>query len=360
MDKSSISSEKDFPPQKMSITPEAWAKVQSISFSTEDYTERVGYTQVNHLVTLCKISDGAFRTYVLIRGLAQRGNGITWGLARLAVLRGVGRQTLTRHLAELSEIGLIERRRRVGTSSETHFPSLMRVFPALASQCIAAALWCSVESDEDLRELVQQVGAALSPLTQKGVNECTKSASTVDAKMRQKEEEVKKKKYKLPVTASRGSAAEPQTIPVDAEGEPLDEYHRSSRPKWQCPETQFQRDFLEVCHAKWFKPKQKTRVKKLAKCLEIGDVLADGVYAKCLDELKDHDDFPDRPIAMPRSWYEWRVEHARSNRWSVGGFINALFDRDALVRHCQLHQKKTGQQETTEEYARRMGYKIVT
>jgi len=146
----------------------------------------------------------------------------------------------------------------------------------------------------------------------------------------------------FPAPESRASAAEPETIPVDAEGDPLDEYHRGSRPKWQCPETVFQREFLGVCRAKWFKPKQKTKVKKLAKCLDVGDVLGDGVYQRCLDELKDCESFPDRPLAMPRSWYEWRAGHARSNRWSVDGFINALFDRDALVRHCQMHLKRRG------------------
>lgn len=147
---------------------------------------------------------------------------------------------------------------------------------------------------------------------------------------------------KFPAPPSRASAAEPETIPVDAEGDPLDDYHPGSRPKWQCPETVFQREFLGVCRAKWFKPKQKNKVKKLAKCLDVGDVLGDGVYQRCLDELKDCESFPDRPLAMPRSWYEWRAGHARSNRWSVDGFINALFDRDALVRHCQMHLKRRG------------------
>jgi hypothetical protein len=116
-----------------------------------------------------------------------------------------------------------------------------------------------------------------------------------------------------------------------------------NRPKWQIPENTFQRKFLAVCGAMWFKSRQKTLVKKLAKCLDIGACLSEAACLhRCLGELRDCENFPERPLAMPKSWLEWRSEHAKSHRWSVQGFINALFDRDALVRHCQVMLKKMG------------------
>lgn len=125
------------------------------------------------------------------------------------------------------------------------------------------------------------------------------------------------------------------------------EYHEleeeRARPKWVVPENTFQRQVLSVCGAKWFKPKQKTLVKKLAKCLDIGAILSEAACLhRCLDELRNCENFPERPLAMPVSWLEWREDHARSNRWSVQGFINSLFDRDALVRHCRVMLKKKG------------------
>lgn len=134
---------------------------------------------------------------------------------------------------------------------------------------------------------------------------------------------------------------EPILVPVEDEE---DDGSPRTRKKLEIPETKFQRDFLAVCGAKRFKPRQKTKVKKLTQCLDIGTGFhheAD-CYQRCLKELEGCTDFPDRPLAIPLSWYEWRAKHASEHRWSVTGFINALFDRDALVRHCQVKLKKLG------------------
>lgn len=143
---------------------------------------------------------------------------------------------------------------------------------------------------------------------------------------------------------------EPRLVPVEGPEDAGDE-RETLRQKSNVPETKFQRGFLAVCGAKHFKPRQKTKVKLLAKCLDIGAgfQLEADAYRRCLEELKNCTEFPDRPIAVPLSWYEWRAKHASEHRWSVTGFISALFDRDALVRHCQVKLKGLGITEETKE-----------
>ena len=83
----------------------------------EDYIEEVGYAQISYLLTTCPISDGAFRAYALILGLAQQKQKVQCGMKKLAILRGVARRTLIRHMNELASFGLIKRQRRQGTST---------------------------------------------------------------------------------------------------------------------------------------------------------------------------------------------------------------------------------------------------
>lgn len=171
------------------------------------------------------------------------------------------------------------------------------------------------------------------------------------------EDSIDDSSYELPARPARGG--DYFTVTEDPEYD-TDLEEPRPRPKWQVPDTKFQRDFLAVCKAKRFRPKQKAKVKKLAKCLEIGEALSEvECLRRCLQGLQPYSDFPDKPIAMPNSWLCWRSDHAQSHRWSVQGFINSLFDRDALVRHCQIALKQAGgdsaAEESAEEYASRTG-----
>jgi hypothetical protein len=114
------------------------------------------------------------------------------------------------------------------------------------------------------------------------------------------------------------------------------------RQKWETPETSEQTDFLAVCGAKWFKPKQKAKVKAILTALRAGAMAGDGVYQKCMDAIADRAELEAPLPPMPQSWYDWRGAQAKTHRWSVDGFINALLNRDGLMAHCQYHLRQKG------------------
>lgn len=110
-----------------------------------------------------------------------------------------------------------------------------------------------------------------------------------------------------------------------------------NRPRWSIPEDDDQRAFLEVCGAKWFKARQKSKIKAIVKAISAGKILAgNAVYERVIDLIKDKTDISKNvPMVLPESWFLWRATQARQHRWSVDGFINALLDRDALMQHCK-------------------------
>ncbi len=114
---------------------------------------------------------------------------------------------------------------------------------------------------------------------------------------------------------------------------------------WMQPELPIHHQVLDVAHAKRF---QKTRWKKrltgLAQAIASGDILGGGVYQACLDGLdKCENGVVQEPLPpIPASWLDWRLEQARRNRWSIGGTVDALFSREALVKHCQYHLREMG------------------
>jgi len=114
------------------------------------------------------------------------------------------------------------------------------------------------------------------------------------------------------------------------------------RNKWEMAETPEQVDFLAVCGAKWFKPKQKAKVKAILTALRAGAMAGDGVYQKCMDAIADRAELEAPLPPMPQSWYDWRGAQAKTHRWSVDGFINALLNRDGLMAHCQYHLRQKG------------------
>jgi len=130
---------------------------------------------------------------------------------------------------------------------------------------------------------------------------------------------------------------EPEYVDCDEDGFPVKE---KERPKWQTPDTEEQKEFLAVCGAKWFEPKQKRKVKALLVAFRAGDIAGDNVYLKCLEYLEGRTELVDVPPCIPRDWYEFKKPQAIEHRWNRWGFVEALLNRDALVEHCRLKQRE--------------------
>lgn len=91
--------------------------------------ESFGWAKVSHFLTLDNdISDGAFRTYVLLLKYAQQKEKLWAGVENLASTRNVSIRTLSNHLAELEDHGLIKRYRRIGHSSLTYIEPLEPIY----------------------------------------------------------------------------------------------------------------------------------------------------------------------------------------------------------------------------------------
>jgi len=96
---------------------------QEISFRRAVDAE--GWAKIAHHLTLDnRISDGAYRTYALLLKYAQQKKKLHGGLARLAAERGLERPTISRHIKQLVDLGLITRERRYMQSSITHIEDL--------------------------------------------------------------------------------------------------------------------------------------------------------------------------------------------------------------------------------------------
>ena len=82
--------------------------------------EQIGYAMIPHAITQCPdLSDGAFRTYVLLIGFWRQSKKCWPGIERLATIREVSERQIQRHIQEMVVVGIVERRRRVGKSSLT-------------------------------------------------------------------------------------------------------------------------------------------------------------------------------------------------------------------------------------------------
>lgn len=89
-------------------------------FEYKDPIKQVGFAQIEHVIAFDEsLSDGAYRTYAIIISFAQQHDWATPSVSTIAGLRGKDAATISRHLAELQEHRLIDRQRRVGTSSKT-------------------------------------------------------------------------------------------------------------------------------------------------------------------------------------------------------------------------------------------------
>jgi len=137
----------------------------------------------------------------------------------------------------------------------------------------------------------------------------------------------------------KGETLQKEPLP-DLEYVALEEEERKQRPKWQVPDTPEQEAFLKVCKRSWFESKQKRKTKGLIRAFAAGDMAGDSVYQRVLDYIADKKELVEIPPLLPRTWYDFKAEHARAHRWSFDGFLSALLDRDKLAQHCQYHLKK--------------------
>jgi hypothetical protein len=139
---------------------------------------------------------------------------------------------------------------------------------------------------------------------------------------------------------------------VELEYVDIDQENDANRKqKWQTPETQEQKDLLAVTNKKWFGPTEKTKAKGLLNAIRIGDALGEDVYYQCEKALKDMPVMEGRRLPpIPRTWLTFRAEQAKVNRWSFNGFLNALYNRDELVKHCQYYLRTRGQRQESREW----------
>jgi DNA-binding MarR family transcriptional regulator len=103
--------------------------------------DEFGWAKISHLLTEDNaVSDGAYRTYVLLLKFAQQKRKLWAGVETLAKLRHRNAATISRHLAELQERKLITRKRRLGTSWITVIEDVTKIYVAKIQSCKNARL----------------------------------------------------------------------------------------------------------------------------------------------------------------------------------------------------------------------------
>jgi hypothetical protein len=171
---------------------------------------------------------------------------------------------------------------------------------------------------------------------------------------RPNKESINKEEIKLPQPSVAGTAdlEEPQYVDLEEE---------IKKPKWARPETMEQQGMLSITNRKWFQPREKSKTKAILKALNVGAMLGNDVYGECIRQIGDKEqlDFATLP-PLPNSWLEWRKEHAKRNRWSYAGLLNALIDRDQLVKHCQYMLREMGASENIPKVEIENGVRLVT
>jgi len=108
------------------IASAVYDEVESIpSVEFRNPISELGWAKIEHVVTLdLELSDGAYRTYAILHYYWQRKNAAWVGSDTLATVRGKSEQTISNHLKELVDAGLIGRQRRMGRTSMTYLEDL--------------------------------------------------------------------------------------------------------------------------------------------------------------------------------------------------------------------------------------------
>ena len=195
--------------------------------------------------------------------------------------------------------------------------------------------WEQSEPDEPWREWYyyqspEQTFEGVDKSVQGGVDKSLQGG--VDKNVHQ--EDIKGRLKKEDYPGSEDSDIE--YVPVSDDGTEVGGDGRPALPKWAVAETEFQREVLEICNASKFKSREKSAVKWLNQCLQAGEVWHDPVslYEHVCETMRGREEVPTAPFPMPRTWFGYKADHARKHRWSVGGFLKALKNRDKLVAHC--------------------------
>jgi DNA-binding transcriptional ArsR family regulator len=95
--------------------------------------KELGFAAMEHALTLdTNLSDGAYRTYALLKFYWQNKYTAFPTVDTMATQRGLRRETVGVHLKELVDKGLITRQPRVGTSTLTHLEDLPQEYSDLA------------------------------------------------------------------------------------------------------------------------------------------------------------------------------------------------------------------------------------
>jgi biotin operon repressor len=100
---------------------------------------QLGWAKIDHILTFDPtLSDGAYRTYAMLVYHAQQ-NGETYvSLDTIGNERDLRRETISAHVKELEEHGLITRIARDGTSSITQIEDLPKVYQDMAAVVLNA------------------------------------------------------------------------------------------------------------------------------------------------------------------------------------------------------------------------------
>lgn len=100
---------------------------------------QLGWAKIDHVLTFDPtLSDGAFRTYAMLVYHAQQDGETYTSLDTIANERDLRRETISAHVKELEEHGLISRRPRVGTSTITELEELPKVYQDMAAVVLNA------------------------------------------------------------------------------------------------------------------------------------------------------------------------------------------------------------------------------
>jgi hypothetical protein len=105
--------------------------------SYKNPVRELGFAQIEHIIGLdTDLSDGAYRTLAILHYFWQQKKRAYPSLATLATLRGKDEKTVRRHLAELTDKGIISRQFRMGTSSVTWLEDLPQEYQDAASDIL--------------------------------------------------------------------------------------------------------------------------------------------------------------------------------------------------------------------------------
>lgn len=111
---------------------------QTQSVAWRDPVKELGWARIEHILTLdINLSDGAYRTYALLHFYWQRKNAAWVGTDTMATVRGCKESTISNHLKELIDAGLISRSRRMGRTSMTYLEDLPERYAEAAGSILA-------------------------------------------------------------------------------------------------------------------------------------------------------------------------------------------------------------------------------